>query len=641
MKIKFLNSIFFNIFSLYDRMFGSIINTNKTLRQFILCFFDCLLINIGLYLTIFFIENGELISSNLTNLLASILGILIYTLTGQYKELTKYIRISSLSSVNIILRNTFLIFLVSVFSYLFNLNNMNTKFFIQYWFILNLLITTSKLFLSDLLLSYLRRNKNKKNLIIYGANSSAFEIAMYIMNSKSYKIICFLEDNKVFWGRNICGIPIYNPNKIEEMHKKADEILIAFSKITSEKKYFLINKLSKYGLPLKLVPSMDQISAGKIRIDHAKKLEPKDLLFRKTKSSKQEISKNFIENEVVCITGAGGSIGTELCRQIIELKPIKLVIIEVSEHSLWKLEKQIKDLVKNSVIIKPVLANLNDIKLIKNILIDEKVGIIFHAAAYKHVPLVELNPFEGIRNNSFTTHALCEACRSSYIKNFLLISTDKAVRPTNLMGASKRLSEIILQYFHSRNEKNLLNEKIIFSSVRFGNVLGSSGSVVPIFQEQIQKGGPLTLTHKEITRFFMTISEAVNLVIQSIILARGGEVFLLDMGEPVPIVNLARLMIINSGLTIKDENNLEGDIEIIETGLRPGEKLYEETLIHGKSEKTSNNMIYKAEEKSNLPPRKIKELLEKLKINIDNSNLEETLKIMQELVPNWNRSKYL
>ena len=393
---------------------------------------------------------------------------------------------------------------------------------------------------------------------------------MYMMNSKTYNIICFLEANKVFWGRNICGIPIYNPNKIETMYKKADQIFISFSKKTAEKKHFLINKFSKYSLPLVLVPSMDEISSGKIRIDQAKKLDTNDLLFRKTESCNKEISKNFVKNEVVCITGAGGSIGTELCRQIIELEPQKLILIEVSEHSLWKLEKQIHSLILDNVIIKPVLANLNDVKLIKNILIDEKVGIIFHAAAYKHVPLVELNPFEGIRNNSFTTYTLCNACKSSYVKNFVLISTDKAVRPTNLMGASKRLSEIILQYFYSRNEKNIFNKKIIFSAVRFGNVLGSSGSVVPIFKEQIQKGGPITLTHKEITRFFMTTSEAVDLVIQSVVLARGGEVFLLDMGEPVPIINLARLMIINSGLTIKDKNNLEGDIEIVETGLRPG-----------------------------------------------------------------------
>ena len=638
--MKFINKLIFSVLSFYDKLFGSLIRRNKILRQGLLCILDCFFINLTLYLTIFLIDSNTLFSIKDAYFFATIIGFLTYTLTGQYKELTKYV--SSLISVNIIFRNTFFIIFLAISLYLFsNESYYSWKFWIQYWILLNLIITLSKVLLSELLLSYLRRNKNKKTIIIYGANSSAFELATYIINTKRYRVTCFLEDNKNFWGRNICGIPIYSPDKIEKIYKKTDQIFIALPKLTPEKKHFIVNKFSKYGLPLVVVPSIDDISSGKIKIDQGRNLDTRDLLFRKSEVSKNEISKTFIKNSVVCVTGAGGSIGTELCRQLIKLNPHKLILIEVSEHSLWKLEKKLNDLGLDDVIIKPVLANLNDFNYIKNIFINEKVEIVFHAAAYKHVPIVELNPFEGIRNNIFTTYVLCKACNSSYVKNFLLISTDKAVRPTNLMGASKRLSEIILQYHQVKKEKNIFNEKIIFSAVRFGNVLGSSGSVVPIFQEQIQRGGPITITHKEITRFFMTISEAVDLVIQSITISKGGEVFLLDMGEPVPIINLARLMIINNGLTIKDENNPDGDIEIIETGLRPGEKLYEETLIDGKAEKTNNTMIYKAEEKSHLSEKKIKELLDQLKISINDSNLENTLCIMKELVPNWNRSEYL
>ena len=346
---------------------------------------------------------------------------------------------------------------------------------------------------------------------------------------------------------------------------------------------------------------------------------------------------NCINESVVCVTGAGGSIGSELCQQIINLNPKLLILLELNEHNLYKIKNKLKNH-KNDLNIKHILGNACDKNLLKNIFEKYNVNTVFHAAAHKHVTIVEENPIEGIYNNIFSTLEICKLAYQSKVESLIFISTDKAVRPTNLMGATKRLSEIIVQYYANEVKKNNLNNKK-FSIVRFGNVLGSSGSVVPLFKKQIENGGPVTVTDEAVVRYFMTIPEAVELVLESANLSKGGEVFLLDMGEPVKILELAKQMIRLSGLKVKDADNLDGDIEIIFTGLKPGEKLFEELIIDAKSEKTKNPLIFKANEKG-FENELLLENLQLLKSHVKRRDIKKSIEIISNLVQEWEKSTY-
>tara|TARA_B100000941_G_scaffold255900_1_gene204860 strand:+ start:1 stop:1071 length:1071 start_codon:yes stop_codon:yes gene_type:complete len=345
-----------------------------------------------------------------------------------------------------------------------------------------------------------------------------------------------------------------------------------------------------------------------------------------------------IKNKIILITGGGGSIGSELCRQIIQHIPKKIVILEISEENLYKINEELLQLNIYKIKIVSILGSSSNFKLVNKTIKDNNIDIIFHAAAYKHVPLVELNPIEGIKNNIFSTVAVCEASAKNHIEKLILISTDKSVRPTNIMGASKRVAELVVQAYaeieSAKFKKDITYKETLFSMVRFGNVLGSSGSVVLKFKEQIKSGGPITLTDPNIIRYFMTIKEAAQLVIQSSVLSEGGDIFLLDMGDPVKIYDLAKQMINLSGLSIKNKNNIDGDIEIISSGLRPGEKLYEELLIDAEAEKTEHPLIFRAKENF-LIMEEIIPKLENLKKNIDKRNKTQTLKILNELVKEW------
>ena len=360
-----------------------------------------------------------------------------------------------------------------------------------------------------------------------------------------------------------------------------------------------------------------------------------DLLGREIVSPVKSLLGPGISNLVVCVTGGGGSIGSELSRQILGLNAKKIILIDNSEHNLYSIYQELtgNPLSENKII--PLLGDVTNKNFVNHLLTKHKIDLIFHTAAYKHVPMVENNPISGLKNNVLSTNILCAAAVKNGVKQFILISTDKAVRPTNVMGASKRLAEMIVQAYAGEEIKKLKENKesVKFSMVRFGNVLGSSGSVIPLFKSQIKQGGPVTITHKEITRFFMTIKEAVELVLQSLSIATNGDVVLLDMGEPVKIKYLAEQLIRLSGLTIKDKNN-GGDIEIIYTGLRPGEKLYEELLIDGKSEPTQHPLIFKAKEKfpslTELNPK-----INKLKEYLYSENKDCCFKLLAEMVPEW------
>ena len=397
----------------------------------------------------------------------------------------------------------------------------------------------------------------------------------------------------------------------------------------------ILNSITNQNIPILQIPSINDLAEGKININSLKPINIEDLLGRDKAPPDPKLLSKAIKKEVVCITGAGGSIGSEICKKVLDNEPEKIILVDNSEPSLYSIHKKLTALNHKNIKLIPILASVcNEELMIKHIK-EQNISVIFHAAAYKHVPLVEQNPLEGIKNNSFGTLSLCKAAYKLGIKNITLISTDKAVRPTSCMGASKRLAELIFTYFSKKNKKD---KKTIFSMVRFGNVLNSSGSVVPLFKEQIETGGPITLTHPDVVRYFMTMEEAAELVIQSSALANGGDIFLLDMGEAIKIYDLAIKMIKLSGYKLKNKENPEGDIEIINIGLRSGEKLYEELLVSELSEKTKHPLIYRSLEDSNLSNDFI-EKINSLEISLKQNNHKEVISFMKSFVPEWKRFK--
>ena len=398
--------------------------------------------------------------------------------------------------------------------------------------------------------------------------------------------------------KKINEVKIYSPDQIYKFKDNLKQILLAIPSIKISRKRKIIKMLQNLELPILDMPSIDEITKGKTKINALRPIPIEELLGREVIEAQSDLMKLAIKNKTILITGAGGSIGSELCRQVIQNMPKKLVLLEISEENLYKINEELLQIKKENIKIISILGSSSNFKLVSKTIKDNNIDIIFHAAAYKHVPIVELNPIEGIKNNIFSTVAVCEASVENHIEKLILISTDKSVRPTNIMGASKRVAELVIQAYAEKESRKFNKDnkykKTLFSMVRFGNVLGSSGSVVLKFKEQIKSGGPITLTDSNIIRYFMTIKEAAQLVIQSSVLSEGGDIFLLDMGDPVKIYDLAKQMVNLSGLSIKNENNLEGDIEIISTGLRPGEKLYEELLIDAKAEKTNHPLIFRA-----------------------------------------------
>jgi FlaA1/EpsC-like NDP-sugar epimerase len=420
-------------------------------------------------------------------------------------------------------------------------------------------------------------NTKSKLALIYGAGDAGRQLAMALMQSKETEVIGFLDDDASLEGAIIQFVKVYPTSSIEWLIKSREvtHVLLALPSVSRSQKYQIIQKISVYGVKVLTLPTLSELAEGKLTINDLKEVQIEDLLTREiTRPNELLLNKNT-RNQVVLVTGAGGSIGSELCRQILKRSPRKLVLVEMSEAALYQIETELTEYLErshSSTVIVSRLCNVRNAHSIDTIISQEKPHTSYHAAAYKHVPIVENNICEGILNNVQGTLNCIKAAVAHKVGQFILISTDKAVRPTNVMGASKRVAEMILQA-QAQSQKST---KI--SMVRFGNVLGSSGSVVPRFRQQIESGGPITLTHAEITRYFMTIPEATQLVMQAGAMGGNGEVFLLDMGEPVKILELAKRMVELSGLKVKDANN-QGDIEIKITGLRPGEKLYEELLI--------------------------------------------------------------
>ena len=441
---------------------------------------------------------------------------------------------------------------------------------------------------------------NYDNVLIYGAGEAGQELLEGLRNSHKYHVVAYIDDDAQLTDAYLLGKRIYNADALLEVVAELDvsQIFLAMPSISRARKRQIIDKLADISIQIKELPSLEEIVDGKVTVSSMRKVDILDVLDRQTVEPDEQLLQQNITDKCVLVTGAGGSIGSELCRQIIKNKPQCLVLYELSEYALYSIHQELIAKIASKAIYKDielvaVIGNVTNETNLVRVFKQHHIQTVYHAAAYKHVPIVEANPFEGAINNSKGTYHCARAAIAAQVATFVLISTDKAVRPTNIMGATKRLAELVCQGL-SQDSSNSLT---CISMVRFGNVLGSSGSVVPVFTKQIEKGLPITVTHPEVTRYFMTIPEAANLVIQAGAMAKGGEVFVLDMGAPVKIVDLARRMIHLSGYETRDSDHPDGDIEIVFTGLRPGEKLYEELIIgEDNVQPTSHPLIMQAME---------------------------------------------
>lgn len=450
----------------------------------------------------------------------------------------------------------------------------------------------AKIWLGDQYRRILRHASFPK-VLIYGAGGAGRQLAAALTNSPEMQVAGFLDDDERLHGHILNGLPVYDPLDLSDLVAALgiSDVLLAMHSINRKRRNEILGEMRHAHVSVRTLPSMTDLAQGRVSVSDLRELDIDDLLGREQVSPNHNLLAKNVANKIVLVTGGGGSIGSELCRQIFSIGPRKLLVIEQSEFALYAIHQELEArLGRSDIKIVPLLASVQDAERMHEIMLTWKPDIVYHCAAYKHVPLVEHNPAEGMKNNVLGTLVAAQAAMANDVADFVLISTDKAVRPTNIMGASKRLAEMILQALAAAHSNTT------FSMVRFGNVLGSSGSVVPKFRQQIRDGGPVTLTHPDMTRYFMTIPEAAQLVIQASAMAKGGDVFVLDMGQPVRIIDLARRMIELSGLTVKDDMNPDGDIAIEITSLRPGEKLFEELLIGDAPEPTSHPRIMKAHE---------------------------------------------
>ena len=472
-----------------------------------------------------------------------------------------------------------------------------------------------------------------KNVLVYGAGSAGIQLATALSYSQELNPVAFVDDEPALSNHQIIGIKVYSSSELEHIITSMNikEVLLAIPSASRVRRNEIINRLEPYPVLVRTVPGVSELAQGKLKIDDLNVVSINDLLGRDPVPPNQDYLRSNITNKAVMITGAGGSIGSELCRQIIQLQPEKVILFEQNEFSLYAIDQELEE-IKLNVKVVPILGSILDSDLVERICCKFSIKTIYHAAAYKHVPMIEWNNFAGIDNNIFGTLSCADAAFSANVENFVLISTDKAVRPTNTMGATKRFAEMILQALSEKysNKKKTTN----FSMVRFGNVLDSSGSVIPLFRKQIANGGPVTVTDPEIIRYFMTIPEAAQLVIQAGAMSKGGDVFVLDMGDPVKILDLAKKMVHLTGLSIKDSDNPNGDIEILFTGLRPGEKLYEELLIGDKVLKTDHKLILRSEEEM-LTWSELEVILKKLKTSIEKQDFKNVRKLLIEAVPGY------
>jgi FlaA1/EpsC-like NDP-sugar epimerase len=560
------------------------------------------------------------------------LAIPIFWLFGLYRTIFRYSDLNIMFSISIaLLVYGFLYFLVFG---VYRVVGIPRSIGILQPILLFFGVVSSRLFIKYLFSgNYLFKNQSQflKKTLIYGAGSAGRQLESALANSNELKVVGFLDDDDRLHGQVLQGQKIYSFLKIVDLIKSKEVklVLLALPSISRSRRNEILKNLSYYPLQVQTLPTVADIIQGRVNLSDIKDLDVDDLLNRDQVLPNTELLSKNITLKVVLVTGAGGSIGSELARQIIKFNPQKLLLLEVNEFALYKIYEELKIVNQNLKII-PLLVNVQDQNKVNEIFKTFKVDTVYHAAAYKHVPLVEENISESVKNNVFATLAVTKAALLQSVENFVLISSDKAVRPTNIMGASKRLAELCVHGLY----KNVKNNKTKMSIVRFGNVLESSGSVIPKFKKQIKDGGPITLTHPDVTRYFMTLTEASQLVIQAGAMSEDCDVFVLDMGESLKIKDLIYRIIKLSGLTVKDENNKEGDIEIKIIGLRPGEKLYEELLLGDNPQKTQHPKIQKAQDPF-IPFNKLEVDLNNLKTLLDHNKVLEVKELITKIVKTY------
>ncbi len=596
-------------------MLSSFLEAPRPIKRLVSVSYDCFAISISLYLAwalrLGTLDIGAKPVDWVCLALTMIISITIFIRLGLYRAILRYMAQEAVVTV-------MLGILIS------SLSLVASDFFLQasiprsvpviYIFIALFFVALPRMLVRNLV--QLRTPRNGTKVIIYGAGKSGSQLVAAAQHSREFWPITFVDDDKKLHGSSVRGLSVLSPDKIPQLiqNHQIEKILLALGNTPRNTRRKIIRKLEAFTIKVQTIPAFTDIISGNARIEEVRDIEIEDLLGRDPVQAHSKLMLTNIKDKVVMVTGAGGSIGSELCRQIILSQPKTLVLFELNEFNLYQITEELQHLVESSGLstqLAPLLGSAQHRNRVEKAMASFGVQTVYHAAAYKHVPLVEQNIIEGVRNNLFSTKICAEAAIAANVETFVLISTDKAVRPTNIMGASKRLAELVLQALATEQSGTT------FCMVRFGNVLGSSGSVVPRFQDQIKKGGPVTITHPDITRYFMTINEAAQLVIQAGAMAKGGDVFVLEMGKPVKIVDLAKEMISISGLTIKDELHTDADIEIQFTGLRPGEKLYEELSVEDNYQGTDHPRIMQAEELF-MPWKETKLLLDEISIHCNN-----------------------
>jgi len=600
---------------MYKKYLDKFLNAPRPAKRAISIAYDVIAISFAYYLSYVLRLNTIYVSFGSPEMFT--LGVTVVTSvaffirTGLYRAILRYLPPQAILTIIIgILASSIVMIFCAFFTHSFLPRSVPGI----YIFVALILIGLPRLLFRNML--HFLAPKGNTPILIYGAGESAHQLVQQLYKSTQFRPIAFIDDNSKLKNNLIMGLKVYPLHQIPSLIKKHNVkiVLLALENSNTKERVRVIRMLEPFSIQIQTIPPIADIINGKANINEFRDIQIEELLGRETVEPIQELLDINIANKVVMVTGAGGSIGSEICRQALKSKPSILIVFERSEFNLYKINEELNvDGNNPNTKIIPILGSTNNRPLLDHIMKGFKVQTVFHAAAYKHVPLVENNIIEGINNNLFGTKNAAEAAIAANVQTFLLISSDKAVRPTNIMGASKRLAEMVLQGL------SIENHSTKFSMVRFGNVLDSSGSVVPKFREQIKKGGPITVTHPDITRYFMTISEAAQLVLQASALAKGGDVFVLEMGEPVKILNLAYEMAFLSGCTIKTVENPQGNIEIEFTGLRAGEKLYEELLIGNNCEGTIHPRIMRANEEF-IALTNLTLILHKLKHALDTFN---------------------
>ena len=567
-------------------------------------------------------------------IISPLLAIPIFTRWGLYRAILNYISIKAFFAIVKAVSLHVLVFMG--FTMIVDIPGIPVTVFVIYWLVTLTLVGGSRALLRTYL-QWLRGNSHSRTkVIIYGAGSAGAELVEALQAGIEFLPIAFIDEKRELQGTEIRGLKVYPAHLIESVLEKygVKQVLLAIPSAQRARRQEIINLLEPLRVHVKTVPALMDIVSGRSKVEDLREVGILDILGRKRVPPDERLLAACITDKSVMVTGAGGSIGSELCRQIINLHPHRLILFEASEFALYTIERELREFcVSNGgalskIQIVPVLGNITNEHKVQLVLETFEVQTLYHAAAYKHVPLVEFNPIEGVKNNIFGTWRTAKAAVTANVETFILISTDKAVRPTNVMGATKRVAELVIQGLAHRSEHTR------FSIVRFGNVLGSSGSVVPLFRQQIRRGGPITLTHPDMTRYFMTIREAAQLVIQAGSMGNGGVVFVLDMGEPVLIRDLAKRMVSLSGLTVRDAENPNGDISIVTTQLRPGEKIYEELLLGNNVTITQHPRIMRAQE-FELPWTDVEQILTQLERACNSDDSAELIKLLQDAVDGY------